>query len=492
MPFAVAAGYDSGVIDFDDYERQHDPYWRPRRRWARLARTAVVIVVLAILSVVVVPRYAALFGARAVPPDQRAPFSSGDVYGGVRGGSPPGSGIPGGSAQAAPSQAEAAAAAEQVLRQRSEALLRKDEAAFLAGIDPRATTYRSQQRRLFRRLLKVPFAAFTYRAFSRDEALRATRAKFAPDPIYVPLVEARYRFRDAETTPVLNAFRFAFVRTPDGWRIGGEERSRPGDHRHDELWDSGTVEILRGERTLVAFHASSRTLARRLLDAAEEGYDDVDSAWGGDWDHQVTIMVPSSQAEAERVAGVKDISAAAAVAATSIEPGPVDKILAARIVVNPVIGRYDELNLGVVVTHEMTHVATRSVGTAVPMFLVEGFADYAALRSVDLPLRSTRPTLARAVSSGTFDGKLPTERVFDLKAADDRSRSLAYDKGSTFCLWVERTWGLDAVRALYRSFTGADGPPTQELVNRNIRDVLGVSFTTAQSRWAAFVRSNLR
>jgi hypothetical protein len=492
MPFVVGAGYDTDVIDFDDYERQFDPSWRPRRRWARLVRTAVALVVLVVLSVVVVPRYAGYLRERAATPAQRPPLGSGDLYGGVKGGAPPGPGLPGVTRQPVPDRAEAAAAAQQLLKQRADGILRKDEGAFLATVDPRARSYYSAQRRLFRRMLKMPFAAYDYRAFQADEALRATRSKFAPDPVYAPLVEARYRFRDRESTPVLNAFRYAFVRTPDGWRIAGEERSRPGDHHHQELWDSGTVEVIRGDRTLVAFHASSRTLARRLLDAAEGGYEDVDAAWGGDWDHQVAIMVPSSEDEAEKIAGVKDISAAAAVAATSIEPGPVDKILAARIVVNPAISRYDSLNLKVVVTHEMTHVATRSVGTAVPMFLVEGFADFAALRSVDLPLRSTRPTLARAVSSGDFDGKLPTEGVFDLKTADDRSRALAYDEGSTFCLWVERTWGLDAVRALYRSFAGVDGPATQDLVNRKVREVLGVSFSTAQSRWAAFVRSNLR
>jgi hypothetical protein len=493
MPFVGAAGYDTGVFDDDDFERQFDQSWRPRRRWPTLLRTALALVVLVVLGVIVVPRYAGLVKPGPQPAVRQPPPGSIDVYGGVRGGGlPPGTGLQGPARQPAPDLAEATGAVAQLLRQRSEALLHKDQAAFLAGVDPRARAYRDQQQRLFRRLLKMPLASFEYHAFQADEALRDTRAKFAPDPVYVPLVEARYRFRDAETTPVLNASRFVFVRSPDGWRIGGEERARPGDHHHEELWDSGTVEVLHGSRTLVAFHASSKGLAGRLLDAAEHGFDDVDAAWGGDWDHQVTIMVPSSESEAERIAGVKDISAAAAVAATSIEPGTVDTILAARIVVNPAVARYDDLNLDVVVTHEMTHVATRSVGTAVPMFLVEGFADFAALRSVDLPLRSTRPTLARAVAAGTFDGKLPTEKVFDLKTADDRSRALAYDKGSTFCLWVERTWGLEAVRALYRSFAGADGPATQELVNAKIDEVLGVSFTTAQSRWAAFVRSNLR
>jgi hypothetical protein len=477
------------VIDFDDFDRQFDPYWRrPRRRWPTILRTVLAVVVLAVVSLVVVPKFVGLVrpgadgaqqGQAAGPPgqDHTAP-----------GGAPSQPGLSGPSG--APAPGEAVAAAEILLRQRAYALLNKDEKAFLAGIDSRERAYRSQQQKLFRRLQKLPFAAYEYRVFPPDEALRSTRDKFAPDPVYSPLVETRYRFRRAETTPILNAVRFTFIRTPEGWRIGGQEKPRVGDHNHAELWDTGAVETLRGERTLVFFHPASRSLAQRMLDAAERGYDDVDAAWDGDWDHQVVIMVPSSESEAEKIAAVRDISAAAAVAATSTEPGPVDKILGARIVVNPAIRRYDQLNLQVVVTHEMTHVATRFVGTGVPLFLVEGFADFAALRDVDLPLRSTRPSLTSAVADGSFDGKLPSAKVFELRTANDRSRALAYDKGSTFCLWVERTWGLDTVRSLYRSFEGEDGPPSQAVTDSKFKEVLGISFATAQSRWAKFVRSN--
>ena len=41
------------------------------------------------------------------------------------------------------------------------------------------------------------------------------------------------------------------------------------------------------------------------------------------------------------------------------------------------------------ITHEATHVATDAATSAAPIWLVEGFADYVALRSQRLPLTTT-------------------------------------------------------------------------------------------------------
>ena len=66
-------------------------------------------------------------------------------------------------------------------------------------------------------------------------------------------------------------------------------------------------------------------------------------------------------------------------ASSSVESGRTEQVLGNRIVVNTSnVDGYDGLNLQVLITHEMTHVATRSLGDGVPLLLVEGFADWAA------------------------------------------------------------------------------------------------------------------
>jgi hypothetical protein len=130
----------------------------------------------------------------------------------------------------------------------------------------------------------------------------------------------------------------------------------------------------------------------------------------------------------------------------------------------------------------MTHVATRGIGVGVPLYLVEGFADYAALRPLDAPVRLTRPSLALAVRSGRFKGKLPSRS--QLVGSD---AALAYDEGSTFCLWVATTFGEAKLQALYSSFRDLSADADRQDEDLRFRRVLGVSRATAEVRWAAFV-----
>jgi hypothetical protein len=146
---------------------------------------------------------------------------------------------------------------------------------------------------------------------------------------------------------------------------------------------------------------------------------------------------------------------------------------------------YNPLNLQVLITHEMTHVATRTLGDGVPLLLVEGFADWAALKPLGYPFAVTRPNLARAVRQGRFDGTLPGDGEFR-----DSDAAVAYDEGSAFCLWVAETAGPAKLRALYRQFAGSD-PPTSAQLDRGFRRVLGISRRTAEGRWAAWVRAQL-
>jgi hypothetical protein len=177
----------------------------------------------------------------------------------------------------------------------------------------------------------------------------------------------------------------------------------------------------------------------------------------------------------------------AAVASSSVESGSTERVLGNRIVVNTNnVVRYNPLNLQILVTHEMTHVATRSLGDGVPLLLVEGFADWAALKPVGLSLQTTRPALDQRVDSGRFDGTLPGDAEF--RSGD---AAVAYDEGSAFCLWVATTFGAGKLQALYRKFKGSD-PPSPDELNRGFRSVLGISRRTAETRWAAWVRDQLR
>jgi hypothetical protein len=375
----------------------------------------------------------------------------------------------------------------KLLAKRAKAVTDDDRAAFLATVDKRQKAYYKRQATVFARMRTAPFSAFAYRLDPEDLRSGAKlRRHYRAEQVQLAPVQVRYRFQGQDNSPVLARESFTFVLTGSGWRIAG-----PGDRRMRrrddvEIWDGGQVRTARSARTLIVHHPGQEDLAQRLLKVADRAYAQVGAAWTGRWERKAVILVPRDQDEAERLVGARNLSRVAAVASSSVESGSAERVLGNRIVVNTDnVASYNPLNLQILVTHEMTHVATRTLGDGVPLLLVEGFADWAALKPVGFSLASTRPALNQRVDSGRFDGALPRDEEF--RGGD---AAVAYDEGSAFCLWVANTFGAGKLQALYRKFRGSDPPSSTEL-DRGFKSVLGISRRTAETRWAAWVRDQL-
>jgi chemotaxis protein histidine kinase CheA len=374
----------------------------------------------------------------------------------------------------------------RLLAARSNALLRHDKAAFLATVDSQRKSFYHAQAVLFDRMATVPFSSFTYAVPNplKDLGTEGSRQRYSPAMVFTYPVEASYQFKGQDTNPLLARFYYTFEVTRAGWRIAGQDDVKAPLRSDVEIWDAGAVRTLSTARTLVVFHPGDGAMARRLLTVAERGYAQVAASWSSSWDQRVVILLPADQKEAQRLVRTRDLSDVAAVTSSAIEAGPAHRLLGNRIIVNTnLIAGYRTLDLQVVMTHEMTHVATRKVGVGVPLYLVEGFADYTALRPLAAPLRITRPSLASAVRANRFKGKLPSRSQLVGAGA-----ALAYDEGSSFCLWVATSFGEAKLQALYRSFGDLDTDPTRQDEDVRFRHVLGISRATAESRWAAFVK----
>jgi hypothetical protein len=375
----------------------------------------------------------------------------------------------------------------RLLNKRATAVLEDNRAAFLATVDKRQKKFYRQQANLFARMRTVPFSTLAYTITDTGErsSIRLRR-RYHADQVIQAQVQARYRFKGQDASPVLARDSYTFALTRSVWRIAG-----PGDagqRRRDdtEIWDGGPVRTAGSPRTLIVHHPGDEALARRLLRVADRAYAQVDAAWTGRWERKAVILVPKNEEEAEELVGASDLSRVAAVASSSVESGATERVLGNRIVVNTDnMERYNDLNLQVLITHEMTHVATRALGDGVPLLLVEGFADWAALKPLGYPFAVTRPNLARRVRAGGFDGRLPDDGEFRGPDA-----AVAYDEGSAFCLWVADTYGATRLQALYRQFKGSD-PPSPAEFDRGFRRVLHLTRRQAERRWAAWVRSQL-
>ena len=110
-------------------------------------------------------------------------------------------------------------------------------------------------------------------------------------------------------------------------------------------------------------------------------------------------------------------------------------------------------------SHELVHVATDAARGGTEPWLVEGFADYVALRDTDLP---DGTTLGRAIAAARRDGvpdDLPGAADFDTRAADLQAR---YEEAWLACRIIAERLGERGLVSVYDA-AGSGTPVTSAL-----------------------------
>ncbi|MFE5869778.1 hypothetical protein ACFQ6V_14165 [Streptomyces roseifaciens] len=362
----------------------------------------------------------------------------------------------------------------------------RDESAFLGAVDPAAGSYREEQRRLFANLAAVPLASWDYRL--------VRTGGFTPAPgdgrRVAAEAELRYRLAGYDSAPVTARSRLTLVERDGRWYVAAG--SRRGGH---QLWEQGPVTVVRGERSLVLGVGQDRERLRALADLADKAVPAVGAAWRAgsrEWPGRVVVEMPASLA---RMAALLDspVSNYRGIAAvTTGEAGGSGAAAPAdRIIVNPeAYGVLGAFGRRIVLTHETAHVATRARTTkATPLWLSEGFADWAAYRDTGRTVRQAAPELSRAAAAGTLPDQLPGDPEFGFTGEAGRL-ARAYEEGWLACRLIADRWSEEKLAAFYRavgSHAHRDGA-----VETALRDVLGVSPQEFTERWRAYVVDQLR
>ena len=174
------------------------------------------------------------------------------------------------------------------------------------------------------------------------------------------------------------------------------------------------------------------------------------------WRTGLVVEVPADAAGLDAALGAEPGEYAGIAAVTSSTDGSTAPDAPIHVFINPDI--YDRLGptgAQVVMSHEAVHVATEAPNSSMPQWLLEGFADYVALRDVDLPLLDDGRADHRA---GTPGGRaattLPGRRS---SAARDTHLGAAYESAWLACLVLADRGGEDDLVALYAAMDdGAD------------------------------------
>ncbi|MQY15302.1 hypothetical protein SRB5_54810 [Streptomyces sp. RB5] len=382
----------------------------------------------------------------------------------------------------APGDRDPDAAVRRLLDARARAVLGHDAGAFLATVDPRAAAYRTRQAALLDNLAEVPLAQWRYRLVSAP--VREPSGRLRAD------VELDYRLRGHDTASVVVREPLLFGERDGRWYVTGEA---PGGGP-PQLWDQGRVLAERGARSLVlgvGTGPGARERLREIRTAADRSVGLADDAWDGDWGRRVVILVPSSvdgmaallQAPASGYQGIAAVT-------TGETAGGAPGAPADRVVINPDAYRtLGELGRRIVLTHETAHVATRAVtGPGTPLWLSEGFADWAGYLGGPTTPRLAAPELAAALARGETPGALPSDGDFRFDGDADRL-ARAYEASWLACRLIAVRWGDDALRDVYRAVGGDPAPG--DAVERALRTRLGVGRAEFVRLWREYLRTEL-
>jgi hypothetical protein len=393
------------------------------------------------------------------------------------------------------------AAVADLLQRRSRAVRAGDRKAWLATVDPSDPALVQRQVDLFGRLSELRPTSWSYSLLPPDAVLPAARRRVLGAGSSLAHVRLAYRLAPG-VGKVQRDQHLTLVRRAGRWLVGGDQDGR----QQRDLWDLGPITVARGSRSVVVVARAAPVPATRTAAEADAAARRVDGVWGDDWPREVVVLVPDSlQAMAtllDRTA-VDGLSQLAAVTTGELrtDAGARGRTTGDRVVINPVaFPRLSALGRGVVLTHELTHVATRADDvSAPPVWVDEGFADYVAYLG--------RPLGVREVAADLLDDPKALAALHDLpgdKAFDPGTGQVgpAYAAAWLAMRFVARRGGTPMVVDFYRVAAGlptlrswpkvpsARAPLTPRTpLEHASADVVGYSEPSFARRWLAYVRS---
>lgn len=297
-----------------------------------------------------------------------------------------------------------------------------------------------------------------------DVRLRYTGERGEPldDDDWLGVVDVTWSYAGFDDEPATVEVPIGFRIVDDAVRVSSIGADELAGRERLPIWLAGPVRTARTADVLVVASASRRP--QSYLRTAVRALPEVSRIVRG-WRPSLVVEVPADADAVDRTLGAEPGShePIAATAAPST-PGMVQDA-PVHVVVNPDV--FDPLGPAarqVVMTHEATHVATDSPASAAPTWLVEGFADYVALRGAGrtetgpLPLTRTAVQIADRVRADGLPARLPDEDDLDAEAPH---LGAAYEAAWLACVTLAERRGPDALaRLVHRVGAGvplADG-----------------------------------
>ena len=383
--------------------------------------------------------------------------------------------------------AQRSAAVEALLAERAAAVLAGDTAPWAAHVDPAHPQFAEQQRLLAHRLLDVPFEEWAYQVVGDGPGLAAERAAGLPAGSAIVRVRLTYRIEGTATRTDREQY-LTVVPRGGRWLLAGDtDADASGFETQRDLWDLGPVRVVRGGRATVVGdpRGASRAAMARLAREADGAVRAVNQVWRAPWPKRPVLVLPRSQADMARLLGDGDEASDGLAQIAAVTTGAFEDGLARgdRVVVNPdAFGTLGPLGRTVVLTHEMTHVATRASSVVgPPIWLSEGFADYVAYEATPVPIAIVASDVIDQVRAGKGPRRLPDAGDFD---AGEGDIAAAYEGAWLACRLIAQRFGEKELVRFYAAMSDSAGTGWPD----EMREVLGLTEKELTRAWRDYLR----
>lgn len=424
-------------------------------------------------------------------------------------------------ARAAAASTERATAITALIGTMNDALEAADEKAFTSVVLPGSAVLLAHQQQVFRALQRMPFSQVRYAwAGQRYLTVPGLGSRY-PDEAYVAEVARTYTLADWDPEPAQELLGLTFTRsgTDRKWYLAADsDAAEQLPFATDtEPWQVGDVSIASTERVLVVGDPKTPATTRRLATRLDGLVSDVADVWASkSWNGRVVVYAVTdkrfvkawfgTQASTGRRTESTDPATFDAVVGevwtSQSSHGPGGDPAGNRMVLTPALIRSkDKGYVDQVLTHELTHVLTDRLGSGpAPVWLVEGAAEYTAVRSggssVDgvsaLQQRGLTTGEWKRLRSGSYRLTLPTDHR-QFYAGDSETVADHYTSAWFTCLYIADHYGEKKLVRLYTraaELSGSGSPEQAEA--KALEEVLGTDRAALVKAASSYARSTRR
>jgi hypothetical protein len=290
-----------------------------------------------------------------------------------------------------------------------------------------------------------------------------------PAGAFTAYVHASWYFGGFDRSPERMEVRIRFAPSHGHLAVAGIG----GGDRRSPLWLSGPGQVRRPPGVLVVVQGDAAE-ADRVAGLASTAVPQVRRVLPR-WDGPLVVEVPATEQRLEGALHADPGQYDGIAAVTTSVDGSRSRRAPVHVFVNPqTFLPLKQDGAQVVLTHEATHVATSAATSTSPTWLVEGFADYVALRAQRLPLRTSASRIIALVRTAGVPAHLPGDDDFATGAAHLEAR---YESAWLACRLLARSAGPGALVAFYRAVDA--GQP----VATALRSHVGFGLRGLTERW---------